>query len=140
MARYAGWWTIPFPGRMLAIGLVIQQVPKTAYLCFRGARVKFSFTDRVEVPKQVLVCFLEKESVLLNLEAEIYYGLDETGTRMWQLLTTAPNIRNAYEELLTEFDVEAELLRQNLSELLGLLVDKGLLRIHSVGAESAPAI
>ena len=99
-----------------------------------------SFSDRVEVPKHVLVCFLEKESVLLNLEAEIYYGLDETGTRMWQLLTTAPNIDNAYEQLLAEFDVQAELLRQNLSELLGRLVDKGLLRIHCVGVESAPRI
>ena len=118
-----------------------MQVSKTRSLRLSGkASVMLSFSDRVEVPKHVLVCFLEKECVLLNLEAEIYYGLDETGTRMWQLLTTAPNINNAYEELLTEFDVEAELLRQNLSELLGQLVDKGLLRIHSVGVESAPAI
>jgi hypothetical protein len=99
-----------------------------------------SFSDRVEVPKHVLVCFLEKESVLLNLEVEIYYGLDETGTRMWQVVTMAPNIDNAYVELLSEFDVEAELLRQNLSELLGQLVDNGLLRIHSADVESAPAI
>jgi len=99
-----------------------------------------SFSDRVEVPKHVLVCFLEKESVLLNLEAEIYYGLDETGTRMWQVVTMAPNIDNAYVELLTEFDVEAELLRQNLSELLGQLVDNGLLRIHSADVESAPTV
>ena len=102
--------------------------------------MKFSFSDRVEVPKHVLVRFLEKECVFLNLKSEIYYGLDETGTRMWQLLTAAPNIENAYEELLTEFDVEAELLRQNLSELLGQLVDKGLLRIHSADMESAPEI
>ena len=102
--------------------------------------MKFSFSDRVEVPKYVYVCFLEKRSVFLNMEAEIYYGLDETGTRMWQLLTTAPSIDNAYEELLAEFDVEAELLRQNLSELLGQLIDKGLLRIHSADVESAPTI
>jgi len=99
-----------------------------------------SFSDRVEVPKHVLVCFLEKDCVLLNLEAEIYYGLDETGTRMWQLLTTAPNIENAYEQLLTEFDVEAGLLRQNLSELLGRLVDKGLLRVCFAAVETDPAI
>jgi hypothetical protein len=102
--------------------------------------VKFSFSDRVEVPKYVHVCCLEKESVLLNLEAEIYYGLDETGTRMWQLLTTAPNIDHAYEELLAEFDVEAELLRQNLSELLGQLLDKGLLRVCFANVEADPAI
>jgi len=43
-----------------------------------------SFSGRVEVPKNVLVRFLGKECVLLNLKSEIYYGLDEIGTRMWQ--------------------------------------------------------
>jgi len=41
-----------------------------------------SFSDRIEVPKNVLVRFIEKESVFLNLETECYFGLDETGTRM----------------------------------------------------------
>ena len=99
-----------------------------------------SFWDRVEVPKHVLARSLEKESVLLNLEAECYYGLDETGTRMWELFTTAPTINDAYVQLLSEFDVEAELLRQNLSELLERLVDNGLLRIHSANVESAPSV
>ncbi|MGB8493862.1 MAG: hypothetical protein WCE53_05625 [Candidatus Acidiferrum sp.] len=57
--------------------------------------MKFSFSDRVEVPKHVLVRFLEKESVHLNLETERYYGLDETGTRMWQVVTAAQSIENA---------------------------------------------
>ena len=99
-----------------------------------------SFSDRVEVPKHVLVRFLEKESVFLNLETEHYYGLDETGTRMWQVVTAAPNIEDAYAQLLSEFDVEAELLRQNLSELLGQLIDIGLLRVHFADVESDPAI
>ena len=98
--------------------------------------MKFSFSDRVEVPKQVLVRFVEKETVLLNLEAECYYGLDEIGTRMWQLLTTAASIEDAYAELFAEFDVDAELLRQNLSELLERLVDKGLLQLLS--GDTAP--
>lgn len=102
--------------------------------------MKLSFSDRVEVPKHVLVRTFEKESVLLNLEKEIYYGLDETGTRMWQVATTAPNIDNAFVELLNEFDVEAELLRQNLSELLGRLVDLGLLRVHFADVEADPAV
>jgi hypothetical protein len=89
--------------------------------------VKFSFSDRVEVPKHVLVRALEKESVLLNLEAECYFGLDEIGTRMWQAVTTAPKIDDAYAQLLGEFDIEAELLRQDLSEQLGKLVDHRLL-------------
>lgn len=99
-----------------------------------------SFSERVEVPKHVLVRFFDKETVLLNLESEIYYGLDETGTRMWQAVTAAPSIENAYAELLSEFEVEAELLRQNLSELLGRLIDLGLLRVHFADVETDPAI
>ena len=99
-----------------------------------------SFLDRVEVPKHVLVRFLEKESVFLNLETEHYYGLDEIGTRMWQVVTASPNIEDAFLQLLSEFDVEAQQLRENLSELLGRLIDLGLLRVHSADVETNPAI
>jgi hypothetical protein len=63
------------------------------------------------------VSIVEKESVFLNLETECYYGLDETGTRMWQLVTAGQSIENAHAELLSEFDVEERLFRQNLLEL-----------------------
>jgi len=98
-----------------------------------------SFTDRVAVPQHVLVRFLDNESVFLNLETERYFGLDETGTRMWQLVTAAPTIDTAYQQLRDEYDVEPELLRENLDELLSRLVDNGLLRIVSsdVGTPSA---
>ena len=102
--------------------------------------MKVSFSDRVEVPKHVLVCSLEREIVLLNLEVECYFGLDEIGTRMWQALTAAESIDDAYAILSTEFDVDAERLRQDLSELLGKLSEKALLRIRSTNAGSAPAI
>jgi hypothetical protein len=87
-----------------------------------------------------MVRFLDKESVFLNLETERYYGLDEIGTRMWQVVTAAPCIDAAYAQLLSEFDTEAELLRQNFSELLGRLVDDGLLQVHCANAEMDPAI
>ena len=95
-----------------------------------------SFSDRVEVPKYVMVRFLEKESVFLNLDTEHYYGLDEIGTRMWQVVTTSPNIEDAFVQLLGEFDVEAQQLRENLSELLERLIDLGLLRVHSADVET----
>ncbi|HEX4542119.1 MAG TPA: PqqD family protein [Candidatus Acidoferrum sp.] len=85
--------------------------------------------DRVSAPAHVLVRFLDRESVLLNLETEQYFGLDETGTRIWQLLTASPDIDAAYEELLAEFDVEPELLRDNLTDLLERLVENGLLQV-----------
>jgi hypothetical protein len=91
--------------------------------------VMVTLRDRVSAPAHVLVRFLDRESVLLNLETEQYFGLDETGTRMWQLVTGSPNIDAAYQDLLAEYDVEPELLRDNLTELLGRLVENGLLQV-----------
>jgi hypothetical protein len=99
-----------------------------------------SFTDRAELLPHVLVRFLDKESVLLNLETERYFGLDETGTRMWQVVTAAPNIDAAYQELQNEFDVESELLRLHLTELLARLVDNGLLQIQPADVGKASAV
>jgi Coenzyme PQQ synthesis protein D (PqqD) len=70
-----------------------------------------SFTDWAAVPAHVLVRILDRELVLLNLETEQYFGLDGTGTPMWQLATASPSIDSAYHELLAEYDVEPELLR-----------------------------
>jgi hypothetical protein len=99
-----------------------------------------SFTDRAATPAHVLVRILDRESVLLNLETEQYFGLDETGTRMWQLVTGSPNIESAYQELLSEFDVEPELLHSHLAELLTRLVESGLLQIVPADVGTVPAV
>jgi hypothetical protein len=98
------------------------------------------FTNRAAAPTHVMVRYLDRESVLLNLETEQYFGLDETGTRMWQLVTASPNIDAAYQELLEEFDVEPDLLRANLVELLGRLVESGLLQVHAPDVGKAAAV
>jgi len=99
-----------------------------------------SFLDRANIPPHVLVRILNRESVLLNLQTERYFGLDETGTRMWQLVTAAPCIDAAYRDLAAEFDVDAELLRADFSELLERLVENGLLHIVPADVGTAPAI
>lgn len=87
-----------------------------------------SFTDKVSIPSHVLVRFVDKEAVLLDMQTELYWGLDETGTRMWRLATSAMDIECACRTLMNEFsNVNAGTLRQNLSHLLEELVGNGLL-------------
>ncbi|HKW65533.1 MAG TPA: PqqD family protein [Candidatus Acidoferrum sp.] len=99
-----------------------------------------TFRDRAAAPTHVLVRLLDRESVLLNLETEQYFGLDETGTRMWQLVTTSPNIDAAYQELLSEYEVHPETLRENLTELLDHLVEHGLLQVLPADAGQPAAV
>src|SRR5688500_4349454 len=89
-----------------------------------------SFSARVSVPPDVLVSELAGETVILSLKTERYYGLDEVGTRMWNLLTGMDSIQTAYQALLGEYEVDAEQLRQDLTDLVEKLVEQGLVELH----------
>jgi hypothetical protein len=86
-----------------------------------------SFSDRVTVPDDVLISRLQEESVILNLDSERYFGLDDVGTRFLSVLTTSESIEAAYEQLSEEYDVDNEVLRRDLLALVEDLVNKGLL-------------
>ncbi|HET8671378.1 MAG TPA: PqqD family protein [Candidatus Saccharimonadales bacterium] len=97
---------------------------------FKQSEMVIPFSTRISIPPDVLVSALAGESVLLNLKSEKYFGLDEVGTRMWGVLTSSGSIQEAYETLLAEYDVEAELLRKDLTDLIEKLVEQGLIEVH----------
>ena len=86
-----------------------------------------SFSERVTVPDDVLISNLQDESVILNLDSERYYGLDDVGTRFLSVLTTSESIEAAYDRLRDEYDVDPLVLRADLLALVENLIDQGLL-------------
>jgi len=88
-----------------------------------------SFSDRVTVPDGVLISNLQDESVILNLDSERYYGLDDVGTRFLSVLTTSDSIETAYDRLSREYDVDPNVLREDLLMLVENLVDQGLIEV-----------
>ena len=89
-----------------------------------------SLTSEISVPKHVLVRVFQNESVLLNLDSEYYHGLDDVGTRMWQVVTQSKTLQDAYDLLLSEFEVDAETLKKDLIDFIERLVQRGLLEVH----------
>jgi len=89
------------------------------------------FSARARVPDGILFRELDGESVILSLDAETYFGLDEVGTRTWQLLRAGPTIQAAYDTLCAEYDVDAGQLRRDLEELLDQLVGNKLIEIDA---------
>ena len=88
-----------------------------------------SFSDRVTVPDDVLISHLQDEAVILNLDSERYYGLDDVGTRFLSVLTTSESIETAYDRLRNEYDVDPQVLREDLAALVENLIDQGLVDI-----------
>jgi hypothetical protein len=89
-----------------------------------------SFTKRVLMPSDVLTCELDRESVLLNLKSERYFGLDEVGSRMWKVLTRSESIQAAYQALLAEYAVDPEQLSRDLEDFIEKLLGQGLIEVR----------
>jgi coenzyme PQQ synthesis protein D (PqqD) len=92
--------------------------------------MSITFTNRVRVSPDVLVSSMDGESVLLNLQSETYFGLDEVGTRMWNALTGAESLQAAFDVLAAEYEVEPDQLRHDLEQLVNKLAEQGLLEIE----------
>ena len=56
------------------------------------------------------------ETVLLDLESENYFGLDEVGTRIWQLIKETNELQLIFDTLLKEYDVSEERLQLDLRQ------------------------
>lgn len=82
-----------------------------------------TFTISGEVICQVL----EDESVLLDLASENYLGLDEVGTRIWQLIDDGETMRSVVATMLDEYDTNEETLVGDLDEFLNDLQAQALI-------------
>jgi hypothetical protein len=67
------------------------------------------------------------ETVLLDLEAERYYGLDAVGSRFWSLLAGDGDVDSVISRLLAEFDVEEARVRADIAALVAQLEGAGLI-------------
>jgi len=83
--------------------------------------------QHASIPKDVMVRDVAGETVLLNLSTGTYFGLDQVGTRMWNVLQEAGSIQKAYDILFSEYEVDPETLLKDLKKLVEELVGHGLL-------------
>jgi hypothetical protein len=88
-----------------------------------------SLDDSFSVSDQVISRDLDREAVILNLDTGTYFGLDEVGTRMWDLIAEHGSLRRVLDNLVDEYEASPEVLQSDLLRLVGELFGKGLLRV-----------
>jgi len=69
---------------------------------------------------------LDGQSVLLNLETGMYFGLDAVGTHVWQLAAQDGSLRAVRARLIDEYDAEPATIERDLLALAESLVARGL--------------
>ncbi|MGB5505541.1 MAG: PqqD family protein [Sulfurovum sp.] len=85
--------------------------------------------QKVTFAETVFAQEVDGEMVLLDMESENYFGLDEVGTAIWQAMQEEATLQEVLEVLLDQYDVEAEVLERDLSDFVGKLLESGLVEV-----------
>ena len=88
------------------------------------------FGCRLTMPEHVAARELDGELVLLNFDSESYFGLDDIGTRILEVLRSSPTIDAGVLALMDEFEVDEPALRGDVTTLLQQLLDGGLVALE----------
>jgi hypothetical protein len=85
-----------------------------------------------QIPPNVLFREVDGQLVLLNLETEQYFGLDEIGADMIRRITET-TMDDAIAALTSSYEVDPDRLRADLRELVDSLLEAELLDRDGTG-------
>ncbi len=86
-------------------------------------------TQTINISSEVLTQEVGGETVILDLKSETYFGLDEVGTRIWQLLVDQEDIQTITATMLDEYDVEEDQVEKDIQNLLTQLNKAGIVTL-----------
>ena len=81
---------------------------------------------------------VDGEIVVLNVRRGFCYGLNRTGTRVWNLAAAPIAISDVCAQLIDEFEIDADQCEADVLELVAGMRDEGL--ITTMAEPSPPAI
>lgn len=93
--------------------------------------VSLSLSSRVKITEHTLFQELSREAVLLELSRGVYFGLDEVGTRIWQLLGDGRSLQETVAALVDEYDVAEQQVAEDLLALVRELEERRLIEVCS---------
>jgi hypothetical protein len=76
---------------------------------------------------EALVATLSDGAVLLNLQTKRYFSLNETGTRIWEMVQQTADEETIIATMLNEYDVEEPMARSEVRRILDELLEAQLI-------------
>ena len=69
---------------------------------------------------------IDDEVVMMSQDLDSYCGINEIGSRIWQLIESPVTVSDLCQILREEFEVEREVCELEVTRFLGQLVSEGL--------------
>ena len=91
--------------------------------------INMELTSRVRLAKDVLIQKVGDDAILLNLNTENYFTLDEVGTRMINTLQESDSVKQAIQKLVQIYEVDETKLTNDAIRLVEECEQNGLLQV-----------
>lgn len=72
---------------------------------------------------------LDDEMIIIDMNSGKYFGLNETGARIWTLLNEFNDIKKVQGSLLDEYNISEEECLKELKRFLQTIYEKGLVDV-----------
>ena len=72
---------------------------------------------------------LEGETVILNLQSGVYYGLKAVGATIWNFIQEPKTVNEVRDAILAKYEVESEQCESDLLALFQELKSEGLIEV-----------
>jgi hypothetical protein len=82
---------------------------------------------RYKAIAEALVATLSDGAVLLNLQTKRYFSLNETGTRIWEMVQQTADEETIVTTLLSEYEVDEPMARAEVRRILDELIEAQLI-------------
>ncbi|MBW4688102.1 MAG: lasso peptide biosynthesis PqqD family chaperone [Komarekiella atlantica HA4396-MV6] len=90
---------------------------------------------KVVAAKNQIFSELQGEAVILDINSGVYYGLNQVGVSIWNLIQAPKTVKEIRDALLAEYEVDSQACEADILVLLEDLATKGLIEIrHEAGA------
>ncbi|WP_420137971.1 PqqD family protein [Sphingomonas sp.] len=76
---------------------------------------------------EVVASAIHGEVVMVDLEAGLYFGLDQIGTEIWERLEHRTSVRDLVAYLAGRYDAPEDVIERDVLALLGQLQERALI-------------
>jgi hypothetical protein len=85
--------------------------------------------DIISRQKGIVFNKLDDEIVMMSIKNGEYYGLDNIGSRIWEIIENPVSVRQIIDILKDEYEVAGDQCKIDVNEFLDLLLKKNLIQI-----------
>ncbi len=90
---------------------------------------RFSDDSIIRRKDEIISGDVDGETVMMSIEGGNYHSLNETGSRIWDLLENSSTVGRIIDALKDEYETEPEVITREAYRFLEQLLERGIIQI-----------